>query len=142
MGGSGAEVERVREALSHFIELSGLSRREVATRLLQEGFGTDLGRLLSGRLDLKVRHVLAICRVIGLYPHELFRLAFKEPEHQRSPLLQRLDAVTGTGRASGVARVSEIRTPAADLDELNRRLSEILRRLDALTPTPSPARTR
>jgi hypothetical protein len=141
MGGSKADVERVRETLSHFIELSGLSRREVEKRLLEEGCGTDLGRLLSGRLDLKLRHILDICRVIGLYPQELFRIVFKEAD-QRSPLLQRLDVLTGPNRLSGVARSVEVRPPATDLEEMNRRLSEILRRLDVLTSTPSPSRTR
>jgi hypothetical protein len=142
MGGSKAEVERTRETLSHFIELSGLSRREVEKRLLDEGCGTDLGRLLSGRLDLKLRHILDICRVIGLYPQELFRIVFKDTD-QRSPLIQQLDALTGPNRLPGTARTPAPRSPATDLEEMNRRLTEILRRLDALAPaSPNPARPR
>ena len=48
------EVGRMREARAHLIEFSGMSRREVEQRLCQRGCGTDLGRLLSGRLDLKM----------------------------------------------------------------------------------------
>jgi hypothetical protein len=134
MGGSKAEVEHVRATLSHFIELSGLSRREVEKRLLAEGNGTDLCRLLSGRLDLKLRHILDICRVIGIYPQELFRIVFKEAD-QRSSLLQRLDALTSP-RRSGAARSPEAHAPAPVLEEMNLRLAEILRRLERLAPHP------
>ena len=79
MGDSKAEIVRIRETLSHFVELSGSSRKEVEKRLLDEGCGTDLGRLLSGRLDLKLRHILDICRVIGLYPQEFSAQSSRNP---------------------------------------------------------------
>ncbi len=136
MGGSKAEVEHVRATLSHFIELSGLSRREVEKRLLAEGNGTDLGRLLGGRLDLKLRHILDICHVIGIYPQELFHIVFKEAD-QRSSLLQRLDALTSPHhRRSGAARSPETRALAPEIEEMNLRLAEILRRLERLAPRP------
>lgn len=131
MGGSEAEVERCRETLRDFIELSGLSKREVEKRLLDEGCGTDMGRLLSGRLDLKLRHILDICRVIELYPQEFFRIVFKDAD-RRSPLLQRLDTLTSTYRTRTAVRSLETRPPAADLDEVTRLLSELLRRLESL----------
>jgi hypothetical protein len=139
MGGSEAEVARSREMLSHLIELSGLSRREVEKRLLEEGSGTDLGRLLSGRLDLKLRHILDICRVVGIYPHEFFRIVFREGD-QRSPLLQRLEALTIPSRGPAAARGVDARPTATDLEDLVRRLTEILRRLETLTSPRSPSR--
>jgi hypothetical protein len=82
---------RMRKALGHLIELSGLSRREVERRLRTAGCGTDLGFLLGGRRDLKMHHVLAICRVIELEPGEFFDIALKRsPQPPRSPLLQRI----------------------------------------------------
>jgi hypothetical protein len=128
MGGSEAEVVRARETLSHLIEFSGMSRRQVEKRLLEEGCGTDLGRLLSGRLDLKLRHVVDICRVIGIYPPEFFHIVFKDAE-QRSPLLQRLEAMI-PGRAQRTARAPEAHPPAPNLDDLLRRFSELLRQLE------------
>jgi hypothetical protein len=92
-----AEVERARQALRGLIDLSMMSRREVERRLLEQGCGTDLGRLLSGRLDLKLRHVVDICRVLNLQPMEYFRIVFKEPE-KRSPFLQRIEALLGLKR--------------------------------------------
>src|SRR5260370_14092182 len=105
MGGSKAEVNRSRETLAHLIELSGSSRREVERRLLEQGCGTDLGRLLSGRLDLKLRHIVDICRVIGIFPLEFFQIVFKDSE-QRSPLLQRLEALI-PGRIARAVRAPE-----------------------------------
>jgi hypothetical protein len=88
-----AEVSRMRGALNQLIELSGLSRRVVERRLCEQGCGTDLGRLLSGRLELKVTHVIAICRVIELEPLEFVQIALKPRPVQRSPLLRRLEAL-------------------------------------------------
>jgi hypothetical protein len=140
MGGSGAEVVRARETLSHFIELSGLSRREVERRLLEQGCGTDLGRLLSGRLDLKLRHIVDICRVIGIYPLEFFHIVFKDSE-QRSPLLQRLEALI-PGRIQRGARAPEGRPPAANFEDLLRRFSELLRQLEKSTTDLSAPRVK
>lgn len=130
-GGSEGEVARIREMLRHLIELAGLSQREVEKRLFEQGCGTDLGRLLSGRLGLRVRHVLDICRVIELYPQELFHIVFKE-RAERSPLLERLDALTRESRRR-VVRGSEHRPVERELEEINRRLGEIERRLPGLT---------
>jgi hypothetical protein len=94
MSDTKATEEAARTALSRLIELSGLSRREIERRLLEQQAGTDLGRLLSGRLDLKLRHIVDIVRVIELHPHEFFRLLFKEAP-DRSPLLRRLDGLMG-----------------------------------------------
>jgi hypothetical protein len=141
MGGSKAEVDRTRQTLAHLIELSGLSRREVERRLLEEGCGTDLGRLLGGRLDLKLRHVLDICRVIEIHPLELFRIVWKEPE-QRSPLLGRLEALIGPGRAQRAGRGTDGRSPSVDLEQVDQRLAELQRQVEKLTATLNATRAR
>lgn len=138
MGGSEAEVVRARETLSHLIEFSGMSRRQVEKRLLEEGCGTDLGRLLSGRLDLKLRHVVDICRVIGIYPLEFFHIVFRDSE-QRSPFLQRLEGMI-PGRVQRAARSPESRPPAPNLEDLLRRFSELLRQLEKSTTDLSASR--
>ena len=40
-------------------ELSLMSRRTVSIRMAEEGSGTDLGRLLNGRVQLKIGHVVS-----------------------------------------------------------------------------------
>jgi hypothetical protein len=134
MGGSKAEVGRSRKTLAHLIELSGSSRREVERRLVEEGCGTDMGRLLSGRLDLKLRHVLDICRVIGVHPLEFFHMVWKEPE-QRSPLLQRLETLIGPSRVQRTARGTESRSSSVGLEEVHQRLAELQMQIENLTAT-------
>jgi hypothetical protein len=119
--------------LCQYIELSGLSRREVEKRLLAAGCGTDLGRLLTGRLDLKLRHIIDICGVIELYPREFFASAFKG-QGETSPLMRRLEALTRFSRLAPEARSAGALPAAADLEGMNRRLAEILERLDRLMP--------
>lgn len=140
MGGSEAEVIRARGTLSHLIELSGLSRREVERRLLEQGCGTDLGRLLSGRLDLKLRHIVDICRVIGIFPLEFFQIVLKDSE-QRSPLLQRLEALI-PGRIGRAARAPEGRLPAPNFEDLVGRFSVLLRQLEKSTTDLSASRVK
>jgi len=91
------EIARARNALRMLISLSMMSRRQVERRLVEQNCGTDLGRLLTGRLDLKVRHVVTICRVLGLHPMEYFRFVFREPE-ERSPFLRQVEALLGASK--------------------------------------------
>jgi hypothetical protein len=93
------EVDQMRHALVNLIEFSGMSQREVEQRLCQSGCGTDLGRLLSGRPGLKMKHVLALCRVIDLEPLEFVQIELKPRPGQRSPLLRRLEALLPYARA-------------------------------------------
>jgi hypothetical protein len=139
MGGSKAEVTHLRAALGHLIELSGLSRREIERRLRDGGCGTDLGRLLTGKQDLKVHHVLTICHVIGIYPLEFFRMVFKESE-QRSPFLERLEGLIGPGRMPRAARAPASSSPAAGIDEMHQLMAQLTRRLEALTAALNAAR--
>jgi hypothetical protein len=124
------EVGRMREALAHLIELSGMSRREVEQRLCQRGCGTDLGRLLKGRLDLKMTHVLALCRVIELEPLEFVQIALKPRPGQRSPLLRRLEALLPYVRPEAGPPSPPLEAPdVADLLHRARDLAEQLNQL-------------
>jgi transcriptional regulator with XRE-family HTH domain len=58
------------ETLRQRIREAGLTLREVEERL---GLGKDyLRHVLSGRVDLKLKHVLAILEVLGLDPGPFF----------------------------------------------------------------------
>jgi hypothetical protein len=131
MGGSKAEVVRVREALRSLIDLSGLSRREIEKRLSAQGDGVDVTRLLAGRFEIKLRHVLDIAQVIGIHPLELFRLTFKEPE-ERSPLLRRVEAVFAPGRLAP-GRLPRARPAEGDIEDLRQRLQELMREVERLS---------
>lgn len=118
-------MNRARVALRHLIELSGLSRREVEKRLLDLGCGTDLGRLLvSGRLDLKLRHILDILRVIEVYPLEFFSMVCERPR-ERSPLLGRLEAIVFPASVGARTESVAARPELEALERLLARLAEL-----------------
>ncbi|HXO43211.1 MAG TPA: hypothetical protein VN999_17305 [Thermoanaerobaculia bacterium] len=119
-----AAVERARVILLHLIELSGLSRREVERRLLSLGRGMDLGRLLvSGKLDLKLGHILDILCVIEVYPLEFFRMVWERPR-ERSPLLARLEAIVLPTRMAARASGGQVRSEVETLERLLVRLED------------------
>ncbi|HEV3459854.1 MAG TPA: hypothetical protein VHG32_25185 [Thermoanaerobaculia bacterium] len=119
-------VERARKTLCELIELSGLSRREVERRLLETDAGTDLGRLLSGRLELKLRHVLDITRVIEVHPLEFVAMVCGRPR-QRSPLLQRVGALFAAVDGGRQAARSEAVADGEALEQLGKRLAAVVR---------------
>jgi hypothetical protein len=137
------ELGLMRQVLSNLIEFSGMSRREVERRLLESDCGTDLGRLLSGRLDLKMKHLLALCRVIDLEPLEFVQIALKLRPDQRSPLLRRLEALLPYARAEAGAAAPPRTTP--EIAALLRRAQDLAEELQefmgqtARIPTPADA---
>jgi len=67
----------LREALRQAIHAKGLSLREVEQRL---GLGKDyLRHLLSGRVDLKVKHALGVLEVLSLDPGTFFGEVYPPP---------------------------------------------------------------
>lgn len=68
------EIGRIAAALRTTIRLSGISHRQVERELgLSTGY---LTRILAGQVELRVRHVLDVCRVIGLPPDRFFGALF------------------------------------------------------------------
>jgi transcriptional regulator with XRE-family HTH domain len=68
------EVDRLLNVLRTSIRLLGLTNREIERRLgLTPSY---VSRIFSGTIELKVEHVLAIARAMGLEPWEFFELAY------------------------------------------------------------------
>ncbi|MGH2628752.1 MAG: helix-turn-helix domain-containing protein [Anaerolineales bacterium] len=79
---AGAEVEKVSAALRQRIRLAGLTLREVEERL---GMGKNyLRQLLSGAVDLKLKHLLAVLQVVGESPVDFFVGVYGVPRLERS----------------------------------------------------------
>ncbi len=68
------EVDRLMTVLRTAIRLLGLTNREIERRL--ELTPSYLSRLFGGAIELKVEHVVAIARAIGMAPAEFFALAY------------------------------------------------------------------
>ena len=131
MGGSKAEVARVREALSSLIDLSDLSRREIERRLASQGSGVDLNRLLTGKFELKLFQLFDVLQVLDIQPLEFFRLILKEPE-QRNPLIERMQALFASVRPSPAVRLPGNRPTEKDLEELRHRVDQLAQLVEQL----------
>jgi transcriptional regulator with XRE-family HTH domain len=85
------EVDRLLLVIRTAIRLLGLTNREVERRLgLTPSY---LGRLFSGTIELKVEHVLAVSRALGLAPAEFFELAYPrrpDPPSDASKAIRKL----------------------------------------------------
>jgi hypothetical protein len=133
------DIERVRTVLRHLIDLSGLSRHEIRKRLHDDGHGAYLAGVLSGRIQLKLHHVLDLLRVLDLQPMELFRLVFREPS-EPSPLIHKLNTLvslrgsiprTGRTTAPSSSSVEDLRAQVA---ALRRDVQQLRTRLDRAQP--------
>lgn len=124
--------------LESVVRMAGLSARQLEEKL---GYGAGtVNRLFSGKIELKLRHILLILGVIGIPPSQFFREAFPEDERPRSEpemasrLLDLLER--HTPRRPDLPASSGI----AD-DELDRRILEALGRL-GVTPQQAGGRRR
>jgi hypothetical protein len=68
------EVQMTLDALKVEIQSSGYSWRKMEV-VLKLGNGY-FSHLFAGRIDLKFRHVVAICEVLGLSTHDFFARAY------------------------------------------------------------------
>src|ERR1700753_2641529 len=71
------EIRRYAKVLEAVVKLSDLSTRELERRL-ELGGGT-LNRIFTGKIDLKLRHVLLVLDVVGMKPERFFQLACTRP---------------------------------------------------------------
>ena len=84
------EVLRLTNLLSAAVKFSNITQREVERKLgLSSG---SLSRLFSGGIELKIKHILDICEVIGFPPARFFHAAYpqREDESGEAWRLQRL----------------------------------------------------
>ncbi|HWN45421.1 MAG TPA: helix-turn-helix transcriptional regulator [Thermoanaerobaculia bacterium] len=68
------EVRRAAKLLDALIQVTGESQEELERRL--EASPGYLGRLLAGRVELKLRHILAVLRVLEIEPSLFFKTLY------------------------------------------------------------------
>ncbi|HZI74598.1 MAG TPA: helix-turn-helix transcriptional regulator [Gemmatimonadales bacterium] len=70
------------------MKVLGFTNRDVERKLGLSG--SYLSRLFSGMIDLKVDHVVAISRVVGMEPEEMIQIAFPRKKKPSTPAAARL----------------------------------------------------
>ena len=70
------EVRRAASLLEALIQAIGMSPQELEKRL--EASPGYFGRLLSGTVELKLRHILAILRILEIEPALFFQTLYPE----------------------------------------------------------------
>jgi transcriptional regulator with XRE-family HTH domain len=68
------EVRRAAKLLEGLIQVTGESQEELERRL--EASPGYLGRLLAGRVELKLRHILAVLRALEIEPSLFFQTLY------------------------------------------------------------------
>ncbi|HEX4962278.1 MAG TPA: helix-turn-helix transcriptional regulator [Thermoanaerobaculia bacterium] len=68
------ETDRLVNLLKVSLKILGITNREVARRL--EMSPSYISKLLSGASELRLDHVIRICRAAGIEPAEFFALAY------------------------------------------------------------------
>jgi len=106
--------------LKHVIRSSDFSARAIERQLGMSG--GYISRLTSGRLELKTSHLFDILDVLGLTPNEFFALAFPLRPGVRSPLMNRLLAL------SPPAETAQAMVQPDPFVESDRKLLETVRR--------------
>jgi transcriptional regulator with XRE-family HTH domain len=134
------EVRRLRTMLKTAMKVLGFTNRDVERKLGLSG--SYLSRLFSGMIDLKVDHVVAISKVIGVEPEEMFQLAFpkkrKPMTASAARLRETLDEYHRTGNApwGGSLNLSELEfeepeKPAASEEKGSMDLEQVLEKMMA-----------
>ena len=103
------EVVRLTNLLSAAVKFSNITQREVERKLgLSSG---SLSRLFSGGIELKIKHILDICEVIGFPAARFFHAAYPQREEESGEAwrLQRL--------LEQLHPAKEERQPAVDAEE-------------------------
>ena len=115
------EARRLADVLALVIHVAGRTRQSLEQQMgLSSGY---LSKILSGAVELRVRHILAILEAVGLEPGHFFRLAFPLTGEPASEQARRL--VAGVQAALG-RKATEEPPPAPDFDD---KVKEALRRL-------------
>lgn len=72
------EVLRVTSLLASAIRFSGWKQRDIEKTL---GWSSgSMSRLLSGGIELKVKHIIEICQVIGFPQSRFFHAVYPNPD--------------------------------------------------------------
>jgi hypothetical protein len=128
------EIRRARKLLDTLITISGLHRRQVDARL-GAGHG-QASQILTGRVELKYRHILSFLAAMDVDPGLFFRVLYPEPPPASAParppgpggrLAGPLFRQPQTSGFRGLRPSPAPAAPVPDAAELERRIREAIR---------------
>ena len=124
------EIRRYAKVLEAVVKLSDFSTRELERRLGLGG-GT-LNRIFTGKIDLKLRHILLVLEVVGMKPERFFQIACVRPaaadeEAGSSLATEILESFQRFGYSIGRPATASDR-PLSD-EDLDRRIEAALERV-------------
>ena len=136
-----SEIRRYGKLLEAVVKLSDLSTRELE-RQLDLGGGT-LNRIFTGKIDLKLRHILLVLEVVGMKPERFFQLACTRPaagdEAGSALAAEILESFQRFGYSIGRPLAPPPDRQLSD-EELDRRIEAALERvLGRISPEPAGA---
>jgi hypothetical protein len=130
-----SETRHVLDVLKKLIRAAGRSHRDVE-RSLKVG-SSYLSRLFSGAMDLRFEHIVAIGRVLGLEPHEVFRFVDPSPQEPPSETLARLRQILSRLQPLPPAPAYAAESPAALERDLEQAVASVVGRLAVQPATPA-----
>jgi hypothetical protein len=126
------EVARVARLLKSAILLSEQSQRSIERQMgLSPGY---LGRIIDGKLELRIAHILGVCRAIRLPPAAFFLAAYPEALTLDSESMRLVQALQHLHRQRNEGDIKEAAPPAPPAGSPDReRVEETMKSfLDAL----------
>jgi transcriptional regulator with XRE-family HTH domain len=104
------EVARIARLLKSAILLSEQSQRSIERQMgLSPGY---LGRIIDGKLELRIAHILGVCRAIRLPPAAFFLAAYPETLNLDSETMRLVQALQHLHRQRNEGDVKEAAPPA------------------------------
>ncbi|HWN42198.1 MAG TPA: hypothetical protein VNW71_08245 [Thermoanaerobaculia bacterium] len=103
------EVARIARLLKSAILLSEQSQRSIERQMgLSPGY---LGRIIDGKLELRIAHILGVCRAIRLPPAAFFLAAYPETLNLDSETMRLVQALQHLHRQRNEGDVKEAAPP-------------------------------
>ncbi|HKH49397.1 MAG TPA: helix-turn-helix transcriptional regulator [Thermoanaerobaculia bacterium] len=122
--------------LTTAMRILDISNREIEKRLQMSP--SYLSRLFNGLIELRMEHLLAISRAIGLTPAEFFSLAYPKRSAPPSEAALRLRRVLQELSPPPAPPPPSSPAPALRADEIERKIEETVQRLLGEIGRPSP----
>lgn len=131
------ESQHLLNVLRSAIRILGYSYNDVGAKL---GVGNGyLSRLFSGKIELKVDHVVEISRAIGFEPWEILHLAYPPGQEPPSKAAARYRELVAGVEPAPESRPLRLPTEPAGESDLETAVAKTLQKLLAPAPPPRPA---